>query len=193
MNFKHIDNMDYAHRKSDSTYANKLSREERAKLMLADIEKYRNFVITAVTGDFGDIIPKYYKLAVYVTAPLEIRIERIKQRDYRKFGKKVFEGGNMHKQHLEFVSFVKSRPLTPIEQFKQTLTCPIIHIDGTEDYRKNAMEIADRGTVLLSSLAPNRQGDGSVVFPCSQNATHGYKPHLCYNNQNKKERVMLWD
>ena len=55
INFKHIDNMDYAHKKSDITYANKLSREERVKLYLVDIEEHRNFVITAVTGDFGEI------------------------------------------------------------------------------------------------------------------------------------------
>ena len=56
LGFKHMDVESYHFEKSEIPYTIERSREELLRLMLADIEKYRLFVITAVTGDFGDII-----------------------------------------------------------------------------------------------------------------------------------------
>ena len=87
LGFKHIDHEDYAFEKSEIPYTVERSREDCLNLILADIEKHRSFVLSAVTGDFGDIIPQYYEFAVYVSAPLELRLEHIKQREYKKIRK----------------------------------------------------------------------------------------------------------
>lgn len=50
----------------------------------------------------------------------------------------------MYEQHLKFVDFVASRSPSKIEQWGETLVCPVIHIDGTEDWRTNAANIAER-------------------------------------------------
>jgi len=142
LNFKHMDVEDYAFADSEIPYANERSLDEQLRLMLADIEKHRSFVLSAVTGDFGDIIPKYYELAVYVSVPLELRLERIKQRAYDKFGSRVCKGGDMYEQQIEFQNFVASRLLSRIEKWTETLSCPIIRIDGTEDWCTNAANIA---------------------------------------------------
>ena len=141
LDFKHIDHEDYAFERSEIPYTKPRSNEEAMELMLADIEKHRSFVLSAVTGDFGDIIPKYYELAVYISAPLELRIERIKQRAYEKFGDRVREGGDMFEQHKRFADFANSRLLAPIEQWGETLKCPVVHVDGTTDWHMNAANI----------------------------------------------------
>jgi len=139
---KHIDHEDYAFNESDIPYANPRTFEKCAELMLADIEKYRAFVLSAVTGDFGDVITQYYTLAVYLFAPLELRLERIEQREYDKFGDRVREGGDMYERRLEFHDFVASRPLSRIEKWAETLTCPVISIDGRDDCHVSAANIA---------------------------------------------------
>ena len=93
LNFKHMDIEDYYFKPSDIPYTNARSGGECEELMLADIEKYLSFVITSTTGDFGEIIPQYYALAVHISAPLDIRLERVKQRGIDKFGDRVREGG----------------------------------------------------------------------------------------------------
>jgi len=143
LSFKHMDHEDYAFNKSEIPYTDPRTNEECIELMLADIEKYRSFVISAVTGNFGDEIPQYYKLAVYLKAPLELRMERVKQREYDKFGNRVREGGDMYEQRLEFHKFVASRPLLRIDQWAKISPCPVIHVDGTEDWHKNAVNITE--------------------------------------------------
>ncbi len=83
-----------------------------------------------------------YRFAVYLSTPLELRIQRIKQRSYELHGKRVLDGGDMHEQELRFFDFVESRPSTKIDQWAQSLSCPIIHIDGTVDWKINAVNIA---------------------------------------------------
>ena len=147
LNFKHMDIEDYYFIKSETPhipYANARSREECLNLMLVDIFKYRSFVITAVNGDFGEKISSMYDLAIYITAPVEIRIKRIEQRTYERYGERVLMGGDMYEQELKFLEFAASRSMKPVDEWAKTLTCPIIHIDGTIDWYTNAANIAKR-------------------------------------------------
>ena len=144
LNFKYMRHQDYHFEESEIPYTVERSREDCLSLMLADIEKYGSFVLSAVTGDFGNMIPQYYELAVYVSAPLEIRMKRLEQRAYERHGERIRKGGDMYEQHLKFTDFVASRPLSRIEQWAETLTCLIIRIDGTEDWRANAEYVAEQ-------------------------------------------------
>ena len=143
LNFKRMDVEDYYFLESEIPYSNPRSRDEVINLMIDDINKHGSFVISAVNGDFGEKITEMYKLAVYITVPLEIRMERIKQRAYEQYGERVLKGGDMYEQEQNFFDFVATRPLTSMEQWAETLTCPIIHIDGTTDWRENAANIAE--------------------------------------------------
>ena len=144
LGFKHMDHETYAFAQSEVPYTSERSRDEQIKRMLADIEKNRGFVISAVIGDFGEEIESLYDLAVHIEAPLELRIERVKQRDIEKFGERIIEGGDMYEQHQKFIEFVASRPLSRIEQWEEPLACPVIRADGVVDYRQTAVDIANR-------------------------------------------------
>ena len=96
-----------------------------------------------MNGDYlGEKIVSMCVLAVFMTVPADIRIESIKQRGYDKFGERVCEGGDMYERELEFRKFAASRSIAPIEQWVETITYPIVRVDGTEDYRKTAVKIA---------------------------------------------------
>ena len=144
LDFKHMDHEAYAFIESKIPYTNERSRDGQIKLMLADIEKSRGFVISAVTGDFGDEIESLYDLAIYIETPLELRIERIKQREIDKFGDRILKGGDMFERQKEFLNFVVTRPLSKIGQWADSLSCPVIRVDGAEDYKETATEIAKR-------------------------------------------------
>ena len=143
LNFKHMDIEEYYFEKSEIPYTIVRSREDCLSLMLADIERHRSFVLSSVDGDFGDTIPQFYELAVYMSAPHELRMERIKKRAYDQYGKRVLKGGDMYEQEQKFFDFVTSRPLSKIEHWTKTLACPVIPIDGTINWHENAANIAE--------------------------------------------------
>jgi len=152
LNYKFMDIIEYHFEKSKIPYSVERSREDCLNLMLADIEKYRSFVLTAVTGDFGETIPQFYELAIYVSAPLELRLRRYMRRAYEQHGARVLKDGDMYEQTREFYDFIASRSLAGIGQWAETLTCPVLRIDGEEDWRVNAVNIAEQYYRRLESI-----------------------------------------
>ncbi len=156
LGFKHIDHEDYAFSESNIPYANPRLKEEYIDLMLTDIEKYDGFVISSVIGDFGLDIVSRYDLAVFLSAPDELRMERIKQREIERFGNRVLKGGDMYEQQEKFHDFVASRPLSRIEKWAESLTCPVVRVNGADDFRINATYIAERYYDVISEGASGR-------------------------------------
>jgi len=158
LKFKHMDIEDYCFEKSEIPYTQLRSREEFLELMLVDIKKYHSFVISTVIGDLGDIIPEFYQLAVYLSAPFELRMERVKQRSYEQYGERVLQGGDMYEQEQKFFDFVASRSLSKIDRWAETLTCPVVNVDGTLDWRMNASNIANYFMGLTGGTNPAKCG-----------------------------------
>ncbi|MDL2232660.1 AAA family ATPase [Ruminococcaceae bacterium OttesenSCG-928-L11] len=144
LGFLHMDHEAYAFAESEIPYTAPRSRRECGERMLADIRLHRRFVLSAVTGDFGDAIARCYVLAVHLSAPLELRLKRYDQREYRRHGARMLPGGDLYESRGEFREFIASRSLSHIEQWAGTLTCPVLRLDGTTDWRTNAAHIAEQ-------------------------------------------------
>ena len=104
-------------------------RDEVERMMLADIEKHGDFVLSAVCADFAAIEP-FYELIVYLEAPKEERMERIRQRSVDKFGSRVLPGGDMYEQEESFFAFAAKRTPEKIEKWIKTVACPVLRIDS---------------------------------------------------------------
>ena len=141
LNFKYMDIEDYYFVDSEIPYTKVRSHEDCLNLLLTDIEKFKSFVLSAVTGDFGKDISSMYDLAVFISAPIETRMERIEKREYEKYGERIRGEGDMYEQHLKFVNFARQRNLSNIDKWAETLNCPIICVDGTKNYKKTVEDI----------------------------------------------------
>lgn len=142
LGYKNMDIEDYYFDDCAIPYSNPRDRGDVILHMLADIRKNGPFVISAVDGELGVEITSMYKLAVYIEAPRDIRLERIKRRAYRRFGSRVLEGGDMYEREREFYEFAAARTSDRLDEWSKTLSCPIIRIDGTKPVEENIEFIA---------------------------------------------------
>lgn len=142
--FLYMDIEAYHFMQSEIPYTRQRPREDCINLMLADMRKHPSFVLSAVTGDFGEEIAAMYGLAIWMSAPRETRIERVKQRVYEQYGPRVLKGGDMYEQQSKFVDFVASRSLRKIEDWAESLACPVIRIDGTRPVSENIALVAKK-------------------------------------------------
>jgi hypothetical protein len=55
----------------------------------------------------------------------------------------------MYERERKFIDFVTTRPLEPIEHWIETLACPVMHIDGTDDYKAATAKIAEKYQEIL--------------------------------------------
>lgn len=139
LHFYFIDNEDLSFPKTDPDYiyAFPRTREEVEKLLFSEIKAHENFVFASVKGDYGEAIYRFFQYTVLMDVPKDIRIQRVKNRSFQKFGNRMLLGGDLHEQEEHFFDFVESRAENAVEEWVQCLTCPIIRIDGTKPIEEN--------------------------------------------------------
>ncbi len=144
LNIKHLDVENYYFEESEIPYSKPRSKDTVIELMLVDIERCDSFVLSAVTGDYGDKISSMYKLGVFLSAPTDVRLERVERRSLEQYGGRVLVGGDMYEQEKEFLEFVRTRDLSIIDEWIKTLTCPILLLDGTKAISENIRLIIEK-------------------------------------------------
>ncbi len=117
---------------ANEPYINSKSRDEVEKLLMDQVYKHGNFIFTAVKGDYGEEIVPLYKYIVHIEVPKEIRLQRVRNRSFQKFGDRMLAGGELYEQEESFFRMIESRPEDYVENWLQTLNCPVIKVDGTK-------------------------------------------------------------
>lgn len=125
-----MDVEDYYFIKSDIPYSKFRTHEQTAKLMFDDIIKHNNYVLATVNCDWGEEITSTYKFAVVLNAPLDIRMQRIKKREYEKFGDRVLKGGDLYESQQKFHNKVLARSEEHIAKQMKFIACPVLELDA---------------------------------------------------------------
>lgn len=146
LNFHYIDNEDLFFKKSDSQYVYNApgTRKEAELLLWKEITAHENFVFSAVKGDYGERVYSYYKYAVLIETPKDIRLIRVKNRSFQKFGDRMKSGGDLYEVEKKFFEFVEARPENLVEEWLRRLKCPILRVDGTKPIEQNVDYIISR-------------------------------------------------
>lgn len=122
---------------ANDPYANPRSREEAEKIFAQKVAEHGEFVFAAVTGNYGKDAHTLYRYAILIETPKEIRIQRVKNRSFQKFGNRMLPGGDLHESEEAFFAFVENRSEDHAEKWVKTLNCPVIRVDGTKSVREN--------------------------------------------------------
>ncbi|MDR2514693.1 MAG: hypothetical protein LBD02_05730 [Christensenellaceae bacterium] len=156
LGFYPIDHENYAFEPSALPYAAPCPPADCVRLMLADIQSRGSFVLSAVTSDFGEEITAMLALAVLLEVPAEVRLQRVEEREFRRYGERIFEGGDLFAQHRQFTNFARSRPAEPIERWARTLPCPLLHIGVRASCAKNAARFPWQSKAAARTLSRRR-------------------------------------
>lgn len=71
-------------------------------------------------------------------------MQRVWNRSFQKFGNRMLAGGDLYEQEEKFFELVKYRSENMVEEWAQSLKCPIIHMDGTKSIKENVDLIAEQ-------------------------------------------------
>lgn len=69
--------------------------------------------------------------------PRNIRLQRVKDRSFQKFGNRMLSSGDLFEQEEKFFRVVESRNEDTVEKWAKSLKCPVIRIDGTKPVDEN--------------------------------------------------------
>ena len=145
LRWRFIDNEDLYFPKVDPAhpYAAERTQEEVEALLLDEVRRDEHFVFAAVRGNYGEKVLPYYKAAVLVEVPRDIRLQRVKDRSYGKFGARMLPGGELYESEKRFYDLIAARPEDYAVRWLDTVGIPVLRVDGTRPVGENIALITD--------------------------------------------------
>lgn len=145
LGWRFIDNEDLYFPKTDPAhpFAVERTQAEVERLLLEEVSKDERFVFAAVRGNYGEAVLPYYKAAVLVEVPREVRLQRVWERSHRKFGERMLPGGDMYESEKRFYDLVAARPEDYATRWLDTVGIPVLRVDGTKPVAENIALIKD--------------------------------------------------
>ena len=125
-------------------YAAPRTRQEVQQLLYDEIRAHENFVFASVKGDHGEAFRSFFRYAVLIHAPKDVRMQRVKNRSFQKFGSRMMPGGDLWEQEEKFFDLVRSRDESTVEEWVQSLRCPVIRVDGTRSVKENVKFVTEQ-------------------------------------------------
>ena len=146
LGFCFIDIEDLHFPKTDThyIYASPRTRREVEQLLFSEIKTQKDFVLDSVKGDHGENICQFFRYAVLIDVPRDIRLRRVKERSFHKFGSRMLPGGDLYEQEEKFFDLVRSRADNTVEEWVRSLSCPVIRVDGTKPVNENVKLIIEQ-------------------------------------------------
>ena len=145
LGYIHLDTDDFYWLPIEPKYTYKRPVEERLRLMKKEIEGDKGVVISGSLTGWGDVLIPYFTLAIHVITDTNLRIKRLKHREYLSFGERILPGGDMFNNHQEFLTWASEydtgdatmRSKSCHDEWRKLLSCPFIEVDGSRELSYN--------------------------------------------------------
>ena len=140
LGWRFIDNEDLYFPKTDPQhpFAAPRTRDEVEQLLLTEVRRDDRFVFAAVRGNHGAAVLPFYRAAVLVEVPREIRLARIRQRSLDRFGARALPGGDQYEAEQRFFDLAAARPEDVASRWLDGLNIPVLRVNGTLPAGENA-------------------------------------------------------
>ena len=116
---------------AEEAYTREQPQEEVQAALLQDMAAHPRFVFSCVRMGWSSELLSHIGLAFWLQVPLEVRMQRIAQREEHRFGKRVLPGGDMYERQQSFHQLVARRDPASVAESIARLTCPVVELDGT--------------------------------------------------------------
>jgi adenylate kinase family enzyme len=137
----HHDTDDYFHQPTNPPFTARREIPERLRLMREVFVPRASWILSGSLLTWGDPLCPLFDAVIYVTAPADIRLARLQDRQTRQFGEAaIAAGGWHHNEHADFLAWAaqyddgqrEGRSRARHEAWLASLSCPVLCVDGTQ-------------------------------------------------------------
>ena len=139
--FMDIEDYYFPPNNTNYNYSEARTKEEVIDLLLQDMKRYNNLVLACVKGNYGPEVASMFTSAILIDVPKEIRMKRVRDRSYQKFGDRMLPGGDLYEKEERFFDMVEQRSEKDVTEWLDTINIPVIRVDGTQTIEDNCETI----------------------------------------------------
>ncbi|OLF52647.1 AAA family ATPase [Pseudomonas chlororaphis] len=135
----HFDSDDFFWCPSEQPFSLRRPRAERIRLLQQQVAGLDSWVLSGSLCGWGDPMIPTFTHAVFLRLDPEIRLQRLRQREFQRYGEHIHEGGERHAATQAFLAWAAgydcggqgTRSLRRHESWITELGCPVIRLDAT--------------------------------------------------------------
>ena len=118
-------------------YSAARTKEEVEEGIAKDIAAHPRYILIGVTVNWNEEILSTIKYIFWLKTDREERVRRVKEREEKRWGVRVAEGGDMYEQQLSFRNLIAGLTEDKVKDSIGKIGCDVIELDGTLPVRKN--------------------------------------------------------
>jgi shikimate kinase len=121
-------NCDYL---GDVPYSISRTKEEVGEAIAKDIAAHPRYILTGVTINWSEEILSTIKKVFWLKTGTDERVRRVKDREEKRWGDRVAEGGDMYEQQKSFRDLIAGFTDEKVKDSIGKINCGVIELDGT--------------------------------------------------------------
>lgn len=154
LDLKHLDSDAYYWQVTDPPYCVKNPPDVRLLQIADDMNDSEGWVLSGSVVSWGSSLVPRFTVAVFITLPPAVRLQRLRAREAERYGQRIDPGGDMHEQSKAFLEWatrydsagpeIRSRYLH--ERCITQLRCPVVRVESlvpVHDLVDQIIEAAD--------------------------------------------------
>jgi adenylate kinase family enzyme len=134
----HFDTDDYLWLPTDPPFTQQQERTACQHLLMDSLTAHAAWVLSGSLCGWGDVAIPLFELVVFLWLPPEIRMERLRQREYERYGARIMPDGDIYESSQAFLAWaaayddgdVDIRSGRLHDEWLGTLPCPIVCFEG---------------------------------------------------------------
>jgi len=123
--------------------------QERLLLLRRDLKNKEPWILSGAVCGWGDGLRPLFDLVIFLWIPQELRLERLRAREYERYGEEVLPGGSMYEAGQTFLEWaalydhagVEVRSKVLHEEWMQALGCPVLRLEGDLSVEERVEEV----------------------------------------------------
>lgn len=135
----HFDADDFFWEKTDPPFTRQRSVEERRQLLESKLAAAPSWVLSGSVSGWGNFLKPAFSHVIFLSLAKEERMKRLRERELRRHGGRIFPGGDMEQIHNDFLAWAASydeggmdmRSRLFHETWMRSLPCPLLRLDSS--------------------------------------------------------------
>lgn len=151
LGYTHFDSDDFLWVKTDPPFQMKMPIKKRQQNLMEKMKEHKQWILSGSLTSWGDVFTDCFDLVIYLWIPQDIRIDRLRQREFERYGDKIKENGVMYDTHKRFIDWAASYDTGDIntrsrmlhDEILKNMPCKVLRIEGLFEVEEKINKILE--------------------------------------------------
>ncbi len=156
LRWKHLDTDDYYWKPTDPPYLQKIPLSLRTARITSDFKQHNEVIISGSMVSWGKQWESVFDLAVFLYIPHAIRMERLRKREFERYGNVLTTDKAAISRFEAFLGWASryddetfdGRSISTHQKWMDRLNCPILRIEGDTTITERMDLVLDKIKVI---------------------------------------------